>query len=60
MHCWKWCAAWRLNCIRNGGAPNANMDFGYKQGIAVLMGDMAYSMGRKVVFDKKKREIRPA
>jgi hypothetical protein len=49
-----------LDCIRGGGQPHANMDFGYKQGVAVLMGDAAYSLGRKVVFDKKKREIRPA
>jgi len=47
-----------LDCIRNGKQPNAHMDFGYKQGIAVLMGDMAYSTGRKVTFDKNKREIR--
>lgn len=49
-----------LDCIRNGGKPNANMDYGYKQGIAVTMGDASYSLGRKVVFDKAKREIRPA
>jgi len=54
-HVANWC-----DCIRNGGQPNANMDFGYKQGIAVIMGDMAYTLGRKVIFDKKKREIRPA
>ena len=47
-----------LDCIRNGGEPNANMDYGYKQGIAVIMGDMAYSLGRRVTFDKQKREIR--
>ncbi|MHC4441128.1 MAG: Gfo/Idh/MocA family protein [Planctomycetota bacterium] len=46
-----------LDCIRTGKQPNANMDYGYKQGIAVLMGDLAYRKGRKVKFDKIKREI---
>jgi len=49
-----------FDCIRNGGQPNANMDYGYKQGIAVLLGDMAYSLGRRVVFDEAARAIRPA
>ena len=49
-----------LDCIRGGGKPNANMDYGYKQGIAVTMGDASYTLGRKVVFDKTNREIRPA
>jgi len=49
-----------FECIREGKQPNANMDFGYKHGIAVLMGDLACSLGRKVVFDKASREIRPA
>ncbi|MBI4580082.1 MAG: hypothetical protein HY718_10300 [Planctomycetes bacterium] len=35
------------------------MEFGYKHGIATLMGDMAATLGRRVVFDKAKREIRP-
>jgi len=47
-----------IDGIRNGTDTNANMEYGYKQGIAVVMGDMAYTMGRKVTFDKKKREIR--
>jgi predicted dehydrogenase len=49
-----------FECIRNGGKTNANMEMGYKQGIAVIMGDTAYRLARKVVFDKEKREIRPA
>jgi hypothetical protein len=49
-----------LDCIRNGGQPNANMDFGYKQGIAVIMGDAACKTGRKVTFDSQKRDVRPA
>jgi predicted dehydrogenase len=37
-----------FGCIRDGGEPNANMDYGYKQGIAVLLGDMACRQGRRV------------
>ena len=47
-----------FSCIRNGGRPNADMEMGYKQGIAIVMGDTAYRLGRKVLFDKEKREIR--
>jgi len=47
-----------LECIRNGGQPVANMAYGYKHGLAVIMGDMAYDLGRKVLFDKQKREVR--
>jgi len=49
-----------LDCIREGGQPAANMEYGHTQGIAVIMGDMAYKLGRKVVYDKAKREVRPA
>jgi hypothetical protein len=35
------------------------MEYAYKHGIAVIMGDMAYNLGRKVSFDNKKREVRP-
>jgi hypothetical protein len=49
-----------FDCIRNGGETNANMDYGHKQGIAVLMGDASCTDGRKVKYDKKRRDIRPA
>jgi predicted dehydrogenase len=49
-----------FDCIRNSERPNADMEFGYKQGIAVLLGDLAYTSGRRVVFDQEKREIHPA
>jgi hypothetical protein len=49
-----------IGCIRHGGQTNANMDMGYRQGVAVVMGDTAARLGRKVIFDKEKREIRPA
>ncbi len=49
-----------FKCIREGGLPNANIEYGHKHGIAVLLGDVAYETGRKAVYDKQKREIRPA
>jgi hypothetical protein len=36
------------------------MDAGYLQGVAVVLGDLAYVAGKKMVFDPAKREIRPA
>jgi predicted dehydrogenase len=47
-----------FDCIRNGGQPAANMEYGYKHGVAVIMGDAACTLGRKVGFDKQKRELR--
>ena len=49
-----------FECIRNGGQPNANMDFGYMHGIAVILGDQAYAQHRRVVFDEDKREVKLA
>ncbi len=49
-----------FGCIREGGQTHANMEMGYRQGIAIVMGDTAARLGRKVVFDKEKREVRPA
>ena len=39
--------------------PNANIDLGYKHGIAVVMGDVSWNTGRKVYFDEAKREVHP-
>lgn len=49
-----------FDSIRKGSRANADMEMGYKQGVAVVMGDAAHRLARKVVFDKQKREIRPA
>ncbi|MBN1420520.1 MAG: hypothetical protein JXP34_17205, partial [Planctomycetes bacterium] len=49
-----------LECIRSRKAPNADMEAGYKQGVAVLLADLAYVTGRKMFFDEAKRMIRPA
>ncbi len=48
-----------LKCIRTREQPHADMDAGYKHGVAVLLGWMAYLEGRKMAFDPQKREIRP-
>jgi len=48
-----------LDCIRSGAQPNANMDLGYKHGIAVVMGDVSWNVSRKVTFDPKTREVKP-
>ena len=46
--------------IRNNTQPTADMEMGYRQGIAVVMGDMAFRLGRKVTFDAETRAIHPA
>lgn len=49
-----------FSAIRDGGQTNADMEMGYRQGIAIILGDTAHRLARKVVFDKEKREVRPA
>ena len=49
-----------LDCVRGGGRPNADIEFGHKHGIAVLAGDLACRLGHEVIFDRQKRELRPA
>ena len=49
-----------FDCIRNGNQPNANIEFGYKHSIAVLLGDQAYVQKRKMVFDPETRNIKQA
>lgn len=46
-----------LGCIRSGDPPAANIDYGYKHGVAVLLGDAALTQNRRMFFDPKKREI---
>jgi predicted dehydrogenase len=49
-----------FDCIRKGGRPNADMDLGHKQGVAVALGDLAWDLNCKVVYDKAEREVRRA
>jgi len=49
-----------VRCIRTSEQPNADMDAGYKHGVACILADRAYEEGRKMKFDPEKREIVPA
>ena len=49
-----------LNCLRSRKQPNANIDAGYQHGVACILSDRAYVEGRRMVYDREKREIRPA
>ncbi|MBZ0258092.1 Gfo/Idh/MocA family oxidoreductase [bacterium] len=46
-----------LKCILSREQPNANMKFGYMQGVAVLLADQARIEERKMRFDEKNRRI---
>lgn len=47
-----------LECARDGKQPNADMEFGYKHGIAVVLGDVAWNTGKRATLDPQKREVR--
>jgi predicted dehydrogenase len=49
-----------IRCVRSRKEPNANMDCGYRHGIAVILADRAYDEKRMMRFDPEKREIVPA
>ncbi len=49
-----------LQCIVSRKAPNADMEAGYKHGVAVILADLAQRQGCKMMFNAKKREIRKA
>jgi predicted dehydrogenase len=49
-----------LKCIRTRQSPNANMDAGYKHGVAAILADRAFVEGRKMRFDPQARKIVPA
>ncbi len=46
-----------LKCIKSREQPNANMEAGYKQGIAVLLAERARINERKMIFDRSRREM---
>ena len=48
-----------LQCLRTREQPNANVDAGYQHAVACILSDMAYVSGRRMVYDAKKRRIRP-
>lgn len=47
-----------LECIRTRKQPAADMEAGYRHGVAVVLGDLAYVTGRRAVFDPARREVR--
>ncbi len=46
-----------LQCMRNGGTPNASIEAGYQHAVAVLMAMQSYDTGRKTIYDHEKRVI---
>lgn len=49
-----------IKCMRSRKQPNADVEAGYMQGVAVVLGDRAYEEGRKMIFDPARKEIHPA
>ena len=47
-----------LECIRTRREPNAPIEAGYKHSVAVIMSDESLMRGRRIVYDKQKRQIR--
>ena len=46
-----------LQCIRNGGTPNAPIEAGFQHAVAVLMAAKSLETGRKTIYDIKNRKI---
>lgn len=49
-----------IRCMRSRKQPNADVEAGYMQGLAVALADRAYEEGRKTLFDPQRKQIRPA
>jgi len=47
-----------LQCLRSRKQPNASIDAGYQQSIAILMAVKAMDSGQRQIYDPVKREIR--
>ena len=47
-----------LQCIRNGGTPNAPIDAGYQHAVAVILAMKALDTGCRQVYDAERREMR--
>jgi len=46
-----------LDCARSGAQPAANMELSHKHGIAVVLGDLAWTLNRKVYYDPAGRAV---
>ena len=47
-----------LQCIRSRKTPNASIDAGYQHAVAVIMAMQASDAGKRLIYDREKREIR--
>ncbi len=48
-----------LQCLRSRETPNASIDAGYENTVTCIMAVKAFDTGRRHIFDKERREIRP-
>ena len=48
-----------LQCLRSRRAPNASIEAGYQHAVACLMAVQAFDTGRRMIYDRERREIRP-
>lgn len=46
-----------LDCIRNGGVPNANIDLAVRVQTMISLGEMSYRTGKTMHFDPKTRKV---
>lgn len=46
-----------LNCIRNGGAPSANIEMAFEEGITCIMAHRSYVEKRRMEWDPVNRKI---
>ena len=49
-----------LECLHTRQQPLAPMEAGYSQAVAGLLADLSNKLGRRMMFDQEKREIREA
>ena len=47
-----------LQCLRTRETPHAPIEAGYQHAVAVIMAMKSYDTGRRMVYDRKRREIR--
>lgn len=49
-----------LQCVRENRTPHAPIEAGYQHAVAVLMAMRSYETGRKILFDRAARTLKPA
>jgi len=48
-----------LQCLRTRKSPNASIDAGYQHAVACLMAIQAFDTGKRIIYDRDKRQIIP-